>query len=99
MQVFKLSWAVTPDDDDYVNPAEFHDGACVTITHTDVPIKYGTTTWDIVVERLLIAAREAYQQQYEGITPDWKLPVEDVLARKLTELGEKHGVDLSHLGA
>ena len=73
MQVFKLVWATTPDDATYINPAEFKDGACVSITHMDFPIKYGSTTWDIMVERLLLQAQETYQEQYEGITPAWKL--------------------------
>ena len=52
MQVFKLSWAVAPDEDGFINPAELEDGACVTVTHAGTPIKYGSTVWDIMVEHL-----------------------------------------------
>ena len=88
MQIFKLSWAITPDDTTYVAPEEFTDGSMVSITGIvdGYPIKYGSTTWDIMVERLLMAGREAYQEQYEGIVPDWKRPAEDVLADKLHEI-------------
>ena len=75
MQVFKLSWAVAPDEDGFINPAELEDGACVTVTHAGTPIKYGSTVWDIMVEHLLLQAKETYQEQYEGITPAWKLEV------------------------
>ena len=71
MQTFKLSWTITPVPLD----EDFTDGAMVTITDIAKPIAYGSTVWDIMVERLLLQAKETYQEQYEGIPAPWKLEV------------------------